>query len=101
MIYFGLVLKMEFIYDEQKNQKLYKERGVTFEDVIEAIANDKILWDSAHPNKEKYPNQRLMVVNINNYPYAVPYLKNKDSFVLKTIYPDRRYKKLLEKNDEK
>jgi len=41
-----------------------------------------------------------MIVNINNYPYAVPYLKNEDGFVLKTIYPDRRYKKLLEKNDE-
>jgi hypothetical protein len=92
---------MDFIYDEQKNQKLYEERGITFEDVIEAFLDDRILYDASHPNKEKYPNQRLMIVDINNYPYAVPYLKNEDGFVLKTIYPDRRYKKLLEKNNEK
>jgi len=92
---------MEFIYDEQKNQKLFEERGITFEDVIEAIFDDKILYDVPHPNKEKYPHQRLMIVDIENYPYAVPYLKNEDRFVLKTIYPDRRYKKLLEKKDEK
>ena len=84
-----------------KKIKSYIERGITFEDVIEAISNDLILYDVSHPNKEKYPNQRLMVVNINNYPYAVPYIKKENSFVLKTIYPDRRYKKLLEKKDEK
>ena len=91
---------MSFIYDEEKNQKLYKLRGVTFENVIEAISNDMILYDVSHPNREKYPNQRLMIVNINSYPYAVPYLIDGDNFVLKTIYPDRRYKRLLEKNNE-
>ena len=54
-----------------------------------------------HPNKEKYPNQRLMIVDLDNYTYAVPYLRTKQEVVLKTIYPDRRYKKLLEKKDEK
>lgn len=74
---------------------------MTFEQVIEAILNDKILLDIAHPNKEKYPKQRLMIVDLDNYTYGVPYLKDEKEVVLKTIYPDRRYKKLLERKDEK
>ncbi len=92
---------MKFIFDEEKNQNLLEQRGITFEQVIEAIANDKVLHDMAHPNKEKYPHQRLMIVDLDNYTYGVPYLQNEEGIVLKTIYPDRRYKKLLEKKDEK
>ncbi len=42
-----------------------------------------------------------MIVDLNDYTYGVPYLQNEDEIVLKTIYPDRRYKKLLEKKNEK
>jgi len=92
---------MDFIFDYEKNRKLFKERGVTFEQVIEAILNDRVLYDIPHPNREKYPNQRLMIVDLEHYTYAVPYLKTEHEIVLKTIYPDRRYKKLLEKKNGK
>lgn len=92
---------MEFIFDEKKNQKLFKQRGLTFEKVIEAILNDKVLHDMSHPNKEQYPGQRLMIIELDNYTYAVPYLRSENEIVLKTVYPDRRYKKLMEEKDEK
>jgi len=92
---------MEFVFDPEKNVKLLKERGISFEDVIEAILDDRLLLDAAHPNAEKYPRQHLMVVEMDHYTYAVPYLIDGEKFVLKTVYPDRRYKKLLEKRDEK
>ena len=92
---------MEFIFDEAKDQKLFEERGVTFQQVIEAIAEGQVLLDTAHPNTGKYPHQRLMVVVLNDYTYCVPYLQDDDQIVLKTIYPDRRYKKLLERQNEK
>jgi len=92
---------MNFIFDEEKNKKLFEQRGITFEQIIEAILNDKVLHDMTHPNKEKYPKQRLMIVNLDNYTYGVPYLRNEQEVVLKTIYPDRRYKKLLEKKNDK
>jgi uncharacterized DUF497 family protein len=92
---------MKFIFDEEKDKKLFKERGVTFKQVIEAITDGKVLHDTAHPNKEKYPHQRLMIVDLDNYTYGVPYLQNEEEIVLKTIYPDRRYKKLLEKKNDK
>jgi uncharacterized DUF497 family protein len=47
---------MKFIFDEEKNKKLFQQRGVTFEQAIEIIANDGILFDFKHPKVEQYPN---------------------------------------------
>ncbi len=86
---------MKIVFDETKNNKLKKERGVNFETVIEKMTEGKIILDFKHPNDKKYLNQRIMVTDINGYPYCVPYLKTKDEIVLKTIFPDRRFKKFI------
>jgi len=91
---------MNIIFDEDKNKKLEKERGVSFEMIIKGMAEGKIILDFCHPDKEKYPNQRIMVVEINEYPYCVPYLLAKDEIILKTIYPDRRFKKFLKQGEK-
>ena len=90
---------MKYIFDEEKNKKLFQQRGVTFEQVIEIIASSGILLDFKHPKVEQYPNQRILVISIENYPYCIPYIMNDNEIVLKTIYPDRRFKKLLEAKD--
>ena len=92
---------MKFVYDENKNQLLFKQRGITFELAIESIASGGVLLDFKHPNEKDYPNQRLMIVNINDYPYCIPYIVDDEKIILKTIFPDRRFKYLLEKKDEK
>jgi hypothetical protein len=66
------------------------------------MAEGRIILDFCHPDGEKYPNQRIMIVEINEYPYCIPYIQEKDRIILKTIYPDRRFKKFLkhgEKNE--
>ena len=40
---------MKFIYDEEKNKILFQQRGITFEQAIEIIANEGILLDFKHP----------------------------------------------------
>ncbi len=92
---------MEIIFDEEKNEKLKKERGVSFEMVIDKMARGEILLDFEHPKKDKYPGQRIMVIEINGYPYCVLYLMTENEIVLKTIYPDRRFKKFLKKQGGK
>ena len=87
---------MEFEYSQEKNELLFKERGITFIEVIEAISEKGILLDFEHPNKDKYPDQRVLVVNINNYPYCIPYIKKGEKLFLKTIFPARRFKYLIE-----
>ncbi len=91
---------MDFIYDEKKNQILFDTRGLTFEQAIEIISEEGVLLDFQHPNFEEYPKQRIMVISINNYPHCIPYIMDGEKFVLKTIFKDRRFKYLLEDNDE-
>ena len=65
---------MQFAFDEEKNDRLFRLRGVTFGMVIEAIAEKGVLLNFDHPNQQKYPEQRVLVVNLNGYAYCVPYL---------------------------
>jgi hypothetical protein len=79
-----------YIFDYSKNKKLKEEREICFDDVIEAIADDRLLAVVPHHNKEKYPSQDILVVEINKYAYMVPYILDGDQIILKTVYPSRR-----------
>jgi uncharacterized DUF497 family protein len=48
---------VEFAFDEEKNELLFRVRGVTFSMVIEAIADKGILYNFDHPNQHRYPGQ--------------------------------------------
>lgn len=85
-------------WNEDKNQFLIKNRDVSFENVVECILEGLIISDSPHPNHIKYPHQHILVVIINEYAYVVPYVTNKKGIFLKTIYPSRKYQRLLKNN---
>jgi uncharacterized DUF497 family protein len=87
---------MEFAFDKDKNDLLYRQRGVTFHMVIESFSKKGALRNFDHPNQKRYPNQKVIVVEINGYTYCVPYVVEKSIWFLKTIYPSRRFKYLLE-----
>ncbi len=82
---------MSFRWDNDKNAQLKKERNVSFEQVLVAIESDNLVDILDHPSKDKYTNQVLVLVSINDYVYAVPTVIEKDEFFLKTIYPGRKY----------
>lgn len=87
---------MEFVFDREKNEKLKRERGISFEMAIEKISRDDILIDYAHPDRNKYPRQRIAVIMLHQYPHCVPYIDLGTTWVLKTIYPSRIFKRILE-----
>jgi uncharacterized DUF497 family protein len=91
---------MEFAFDPAKNDLLRRKRGVSFPMVIEAIADKGILLEFAHPNQTKYPGQRIMVVELEGYAYCIPYVTDGGTWFLKTIYPSRQFKYLLEGNND-
>ena len=66
------------------------ERGISFEDVVFALQSGGLLDDVVHPNKERYPNQRMFVVRIDDYAWLVPYVENGEEFFLKTVIPSRK-----------
>jgi uncharacterized DUF497 family protein len=77
-----------------KNQKLADERGISFEDVVVYIQQGEILDIVEHPTPEKYPNQRMFVLNIDEYVYLVPYVETREEVFLKTIIPSRKATKM-------
>ncbi len=95
MYILNITLNIEVVIDwyEEKNLKLKMERGVGFEDVIIAINEGKILDILEHSNKDKYPHQRLLIVNINNYAYVVPFEEREGIIRLITIFPNRKMTK--------
>ena len=68
---------------------LAEERDISFEDVVEAISEGKVLDTFNHPNQKKYPGQKVYIVEIRNYAYFVAYVEDKEKIFLKTIYPSR------------
>ena len=77
-------------WNAEKNQLLIKERGVCFEDVIFALQSESLLDDGPHPNSINYPNQRMMIVEIAEYAWLVPYIENEEEIFLKTMTPNRK-----------
>ena len=67
-----------------------KERGISFEDVVYYLRQGEILDDVEHPNHDKYPGQRIFVLNIDKYIHLVPYVESKEEIFLKTIIPSRK-----------
>lgn len=79
-----------FRWNAEKNDALLSERGVGFERVVVAIQNGGLLDLLAHPNPERYPNQKIMVVEIDAYAHLVPYVEEDDYLFLKTVIPSRK-----------
>jgi hypothetical protein len=85
---------MNYSFSAEKNARLKESRSISFDEVIAAIGNDQILDIVKHPNKSKYPNQELMIVNVKGYVYVVPFVEHDDGGIfLKTLYPSRKAKK--------
>jgi uncharacterized DUF497 family protein len=87
-----------FDWDNNKNEELKKERGISFEQIVFLILNGYILDILEHPDKTKYRDQRLYVINVDDYAYIVPFEDRKEVRFLKTIFPSRKYtRKYLQK----
>ena len=69
---------------------LAKDRGITFEEIVELIESGAKVIEVDHPNKKKYPNQRILIVDVSGYAYMVPYVKDGTEYFLKTIIPSRK-----------
>lgn len=78
-----------FDWNKQKNDLLKMERGVSFEEAVIAIEAGQILDIIQNPRK-KYSNQKIFVINIENYAYLAPFVEDEDKIFLKTIIPSRK-----------
>ena len=83
-----------FRWNAAKNQRLQRERGVSFEEIVIAIGEGDLLDVLEHRNPRRYPRryprQKLLVVALRQYAYLVPYIEEADGYFLKTIIPSRK-----------
>ena len=91
-----------FDWDDAKNVKLRKQRGIGFEDVVFHIERGDLLDILEHPNPERYAGQRIFVVRHDDYVYRVPFVEAGQTVFLKTIIPSRKATKqyLAEESDD-
>ena len=84
-------MKMDFYrWNHEKNLKLKAERGISFDQVAMHIERGDVLDVIQHKNQKRYPNQKILVVEIDNDAYLVPFIEDDKGKFLKTIIPSRK-----------
>jgi len=82
---------VNIIWDEDKSNKLKKERGISLDEVAVLILQKQYVDIVKHP---KRAGQRMFLIPINGYIHVVPFiLDEENNFVLKTIFPSRKFHK--------
>jgi hypothetical protein len=90
-----------FDWNEEKNNWLKRHRNVSFEQVVLAVDNEKLLDVIRHTNQAKYKGQKVYVIELEGYAYMVPYVEDDDVIFLKTIFPSRKFTRIYLRKDEK
>ncbi|MEM0900061.1 MAG: DUF4258 domain-containing protein [Pseudomonadota bacterium] len=92
--------KTVYRWSEQKAELLKAERGLSFEDIVEALGNGRLIADIQNP-KERFAHQRMFIVDLGKHPIVIPYIIEEDgTLFLKTAYPDRKLSKVLKRTKE-
>lgn len=79
-----------FDWDPEKERWLVENRGLSFQHVLFHVQEGDVLDLREHPNREKYPNQQLLIVKMNDYVYLVPFVRTGETLFPKTIIPSRK-----------
>ena len=77
-------------WDLEKSQKLKRERGVSFEE----ITGSTLIGALQHPRRT---NQKLLLFELDDYIWIVPYVEKGDELFLKTLFPSRKYTRMWKK----
>ena len=85
------ILDYELWRDDQKNKKLIAERWISFEEIRDCIYSGWVKWIIDNPS-QNHENQKLIIVIVNDYPFAIPCIISWRNIIMKTIFPCRKYK---------
>ena len=84
----------EYTWDDEKNERLMRQHGISFEEVVYHLNYSETLADIPHHNQERYPGQRLHIVRINNLAWAVAYRRTGRRVFLYTAYPSEKFTRM-------
>jgi hypothetical protein len=78
----------EIRWDPAKSERLKKERGISFEDIL--LFGNSIL-EIQNP---AHPHQNLLLYELGGYLWVIPCVENDQERFFKTLYPSRKYTRL-------
>jgi uncharacterized DUF497 family protein len=79
-----------FNWNAEKNEILKQTRGISFEEIVFLIRSGQLLGIEENPG---YPNQKIYIVEVENYAVVVPFIETENEIFLKTAFPSRKYTK--------
>jgi uncharacterized DUF497 family protein len=77
-------------WSSEKNEILKRERGISFEEIAFLIESGHIVGIEENLG---HSNQKIYVLEIENYAFVVPFVENDKEIFLKTAFPSRKYTK--------
>jgi uncharacterized DUF497 family protein len=85
---------MSFVWDEKKNIKLKKERGIDFETIVDLIEQGH--FRVFENQSSVHDGQLVFIIKNHPNPYVVPFREEPNGDVLLiTIFQSRKFKKLF------
>lgn len=81
---------MRYEWNPGKNEKLKRERSISFEKIVFHLSQGDVWKIADHPDPKKYPGQRIYFVIVEEYVYLVPHVVEDEYVFLKTIIPSRK-----------
>jgi hypothetical protein len=91
---------MRYEWDPKKNERLKKERNISFEKIVFHLSQGDIWRVAEHPDQESYPGQCIYFVIVEEYIFLVPHIFEDDYVFLKTIIPSRKATRAYRKEQE-
>ncbi len=77
-------------WSHEKNEILKAKRGISFEEIAFLIESGGILGIEENPGRS---NQKIYILEIENYAFIVPFVEKDNEIFLKTAFPSRKYTK--------
>jgi len=91
---------VKFEWDPEKNERLKRERNISFEKIVFHLSRGDVWRIADHPDQESYPGQKIYFVIVEGYIYLVPHVVARDYVFLKTIIPSRRATRIYQHEQE-
>ena len=78
-------------WNSEKNEILKRDREISFEEITYLIESGQINGIEKNPGRS---NQKMYIIEIENYAFIVPFVKTDKEIFLKTALPSRKYTKI-------
>jgi len=75
-------------WSPEKNEILKQARGISFEEIAYRIDMGHIIGIEQPPVRA---NQKIYILEIDNYAVIVPFVETNNGVFLKTAFPSRKY----------